>query len=62
MAWPDVMATPLTTVIFDSVEIGRKAAELMIERIEHPENTLKEIKMPVELYVRESTKGTGIKE
>ena len=61
MAWPDVMATPLTTIAFDSVGIGRKAAELIIERIEHPENELKEIKMPVELYIRESTKGTGIK-
>ncbi len=61
MAWPDVMATPLTTIAFDSVGIGRTAAELIIERIEHPENELKEIQMPVELCIRESTKGTGIK-
>lgn len=59
MSWPDVMGTPLTTVTFDSVEIGRKAAELIMEKIEDPNSEIRDIKVPVKLYVRKSTIGKG---
>lgn len=59
LSWPDMLATPVTTVVFDSVEEGRRSAELMIEKIENPDSKVREIKIPVYLCVRDSTKGTG---
>ncbi|MBQ4253201.1 MAG: LacI family DNA-binding transcriptional regulator, partial [Erysipelotrichaceae bacterium] len=59
MSWPDVMGTPVTTMIFDSKEIGRKSAELMIEKIDDPNCKNREVFIPVNLFVRESTRRKG---
>ena len=59
MSWPDMLATPVTTMAFDTVELGRISAELMVKRIEDPDGGTEDIKIPVELNIRNSTKGTG---
>ncbi len=59
MSWPDVMGTPVTTMVFDSKEIGRRSAELMIEKIDDPNCHNREVIVPANLFVRESTKRKG---
>lgn len=55
MSWPDVMASPVTTLVFDAIEIGRKAAELIIEKIDNPHSPVQDISIPVNLIIRKST-------
>lgn len=46
---------PLTTMRQDMPRIGREAARLLIEHINHPQVTLSHIKLPGELVIRQST-------
>lgn len=46
---------PLTTMRQDMPRIGREAARLLIEHINHPQVTLSHIKLPAELVIRQST-------
>ena len=55
MSWPDITSTPVTTINFNSKLLGRKCAELLLERINIPTKEMEEIKIPAELKIREST-------
>ncbi|MFC1805593.1 LacI family DNA-binding transcriptional regulator [Planctomycetota bacterium] len=52
-----VMSPPLTTVRQHPYEIGRRAARLLLERIEHPEadRAPRKVRLAPELIVRQST-------
>ena len=47
--------TPLTTIRQDTFRMGREAAKLLIRAIETPEKQRRDLPMPVELVLREST-------
>lgn len=55
MSWPDITSTPVTTLNFDSKTLGRKCAELLLERINNPQKEMEEIKIPAVLKIRQST-------
>ncbi len=46
---------PLTTIRQDTFAMGREAARLLIQALEHPETPNSHLLVPVELIVREST-------
>lgn len=56
MAWPEVTSTPLTTNTFDTEYLGRKAAEILLEKINNPEKEIENFKLKTNLMVRESTR------
>lgn len=47
----------LTTVRQPLEEMGRRAAKMLLEIIEHPEQPAEKIELPTELVMRESTRG-----
>lgn len=49
------MDVPLTTVAQDTFEIGRRAAQLLIDQIEHGQPPIENQLVPTQLRVREST-------
>lgn len=48
---------PLTTVRQPLEEMGRRAAQMLLEIIQHPEQPAEKIELPTELVMRESTRG-----
>ena len=51
----DVVSPPLTTIRIEHREMGRKAAELLIENIEGGAEAPRQIVLTPELVVRQST-------
>ena len=51
----DVMETPLTSVGFDSTQVGYEIARRIAQMIEHPETVLPPISYEPSLFVRSST-------
>lgn len=47
--------TALSTIDTRSMEVGQKAAELLIQKITHPDTPVQQITLKPELIVREST-------
>lgn len=48
-------APPLTTLKQDFVALGREAAGLLVQAIQHPEAAHKHLRLPAELILRRST-------
>jgi len=46
---------PLTTVAQPTYQLGQKAAELLLDRIEHPEKPVEVVRLKTKLVVRRST-------
>jgi LacI family transcriptional regulator len=55
MDWSERFSPPLTTVRVPHHELGRGAAELLLERLADPRSPTRHVVMPVELVVRAST-------
>lgn len=55
MSWPDITGTPVTTIEFETKLLGRKCAEILLDRINNPQKEMEEIKIPAELKIRQST-------
>lgn len=55
-AWASTFQPRLTTVAQVPYDIGAKAAEVLFERIEDETSKTKEVRMPTNLKIRESTK------
>ena len=49
------LPTSLSTIDTRSMEVGQKAAELLIEKITHPDTPVRQITLKPELVIREST-------
>lgn len=56
----DLMTFPLTTVSIPSYDMGQKATELLLKRIDMPVQQNQEILLPTKLIVRGSVKALGI--
>jgi LacI family transcriptional regulator len=54
-AWMSMVTPGLTAVAQDAVELGRVAAELLRERIEHPESPVQTVVLEAEILPRGST-------
>ena len=54
MEWLDFLSPPITSIAQPVDEMGRAAAELMIERIKVDNGLVKEVRLPVTLIERES--------
>lgn len=59
MNWPVYMDPGITTSTLASRELGKRAAELLLQRITSPELPPQRIYLPVEMVVRASTQRTG---
>ena len=58
IAHGDLLRVPLTTVSWSRAELGRRAADLLLERIEaEPRDTFRRVVIPPELVVRRSSGG-----
>ncbi|MBC7343833.1 MAG: LacI family DNA-binding transcriptional regulator [Clostridia bacterium] len=56
LEWAEIAASPLTVVAQHPYEIGRRAFELLVDRLRNPDvKRFQEIRVPVELRVRGST-------
>ena len=55
ITWPEITSTSLTTSTFDTEYLGRKCAELLLEKINNPEKEIEEFKLKTNLIIREST-------
>jgi len=55
MDWSARFSPPLTTVRLPHYELGRSAAELLLERLDDPAAASRRIVLPTELVVRGST-------
>ncbi|MDQ0195082.1 LacI family DNA-binding transcriptional regulator [Paenibacillus wynnii] len=52
--WTEVMDPPISVIQQQSFELGRKSAEVMISRIQHPDKPFEDYRLPAELIVRGS--------
>ncbi len=52
--WKLITDPPLSVVCQPAFELGKKAAEVLLERIKKPKKRYKEYRLPVELVLRES--------
>ncbi len=54
---PEAMTSdpPLTTIRQPLAEMGRRAVQLLLEKIDEPDRTVSHVRLPVELVVRQST-------
>lgn len=52
--WTAVIDPPLSVVRQPAYELGEKAAQILLERIESPDRSIKEYRLPSHLIVRES--------
>ncbi|HML38643.1 MAG TPA: LacI family DNA-binding transcriptional regulator [Bacillota bacterium] len=52
--WAEICNPPLSVIKQPACEIARKAAELLLQRLEEPDRPCREIRMPVEIIVRSS--------
>ncbi len=57
MDWMFFVKPALTVVAQPTADIGRKAVELLLERMADPERPRQEIVLPATLYIRESSAG-----
>lgn len=55
MPWAPLLQPPLTAVAQPTYELGRKAAELLLERLEHPDKPATHVQLKPTLIVRGST-------
>ena len=55
MAWPEITSTTITTNTFDTEYLGKKCAELLLEKINNPEKEIENFKLKTNLIIREST-------
>lgn len=52
--WTGVIDPPLSVIRQPAIELGEKAAEILLSRIENPNRKFKEYRLPAQLIVRES--------
>ncbi|MNS42262.1 Ribose operon repressor [compost metagenome] len=52
--WTEVMDPPLSVIRQQSFELGKRAAEIMMSRIQNPKKKIQEYRLPAELIVRGS--------
>ena len=52
--WTEVMDPPLSVIKQQTFELGRRAAEIMMSRIQDPEKPFEEYRLPAELIIRGS--------
>ena len=52
--WADLLSPPLTAVRQPTYALGRTAAEMLLARMAHPERRPEQVRLPVELIVRQS--------
>lgn len=52
--WTKITIPPLTVIKQPAYEMGEKAAQILLRRIEHPKKSFKEYRLPTELVIRES--------
>ncbi|MGH3347317.1 MAG: LacI family DNA-binding transcriptional regulator [Nocardioides sp.] len=57
--WCDEFAPPLTSIHVPKYDIGRQAAALLLERLDHPGTTPTNVLLPTSLQVRSSTAPPG---
>lgn len=57
--WPNAFQPNVTTFKVPSTEIGAQAAKLLLEKIENPDSSPREILLPCTLNIRESTLRKG---
>jgi DNA-binding LacI/PurR family transcriptional regulator len=59
MPWGALLQPPLTVISQPDYELGQKAAELMVERLEHPDKPVAHLQLDLKLIVRASTGRPG---
>lgn len=59
MPWAPLLEPPLTAVAQPTYELGRKAAEILLRRLNHPEEPTAHIFLKPTLIIRESTAPLG---
>jgi len=52
--WGKITVPPLSVIKQPSFELGKKAAEVLIERINDPSRPFEEYRLPTELTIRSS--------
>lgn len=55
MSWSEIASAPITTLEFDAKELGKKCTEILINKIHNIDKKAEEIKLPVNIKVRNST-------
>jgi len=55
MPWFALLQPPLTVISQPDYELGQKAAELLVERFEHPDKPVSHLQLSLKLIVRAST-------
>jgi DNA-binding LacI/PurR family transcriptional regulator len=55
MPWGSLLQPSLTVIAQPDYELGQKAAELMVERLEHPDKPVSHLQLELKLIVRAST-------
>jgi DNA-binding LacI/PurR family transcriptional regulator len=61
MPWGSLLQPSLTVIAQPDYELGQKAAELMVERLEHPDKPVSHLQLELKLVVRASTGRPGLK-
>ena len=55
MPWAPLLQPPLTVISQPDYELGQKAAELLVERLEHPDKAVSHLQLSLKFVVRAST-------
>jgi DNA-binding LacI/PurR family transcriptional regulator len=55
LAWASLLQPPLTTVSQPTYELGKTAAELLLERLRRPEKPVSQVQLETKLIIRGST-------
>ena len=57
----DLLRVPLTTVAWSRTDLGREAAELLLDGSDHPDDAPRRVIVPPHLVIRESCGGAGVR-
>lgn len=55
MNWPTLLSPSITTIVVHAKEMGEKSAMLLLEKIKQPDLPAREIQLPCEISIRQST-------